>query len=114
LADATAKHLALLQPFVRVRAIQLINSARGARVPLIITSSRRTAAQQRALYRAGRSNTLNSLHELGRAFDVDVAGLSRSRVSRRFWEWLGGVGEDIGFRWGGRWLNPYDPGHFEL
>ena len=31
----------------------------------------------------------------------------------RLWKKVGTTGEQLGLRWGGRWRNPYDPGHFE-
>ncbi|MDZ7647977.1 MAG: M15 family metallopeptidase [Cytophagales bacterium] len=31
----------------------------------------------------------------------------------RLWRKVGAVGEQLGLRWGGRWKELYDPGHFE-
>lgn len=30
------------------------------------------------------------------------------------WLAIGEIGESVGLRWGGRWKQPYDPGHLEL
>jgi hypothetical protein len=112
--DPTPRHLAQLSPVVQPRALALVNAARQAGIRLVITSSRRTAAEQARLVAAGRSRRPDSLHLTGRAFDVDVLGIGRDRVPRDFWAWLGPIGERLGLRWGGRWQSPYDPGHFEL
>jgi hypothetical protein len=36
-----------------------------------------------------------------------------SGMITKLWKKVGAVGEQLGLRWGGRWRNPYDPGHFE-
>jgi uncharacterized protein YcbK (DUF882 family) len=112
--DATERHIAQLTPRVAALAVDLVNAARTAGYPLIITSSTRSFAQQRALVRAGRSQRLDSLHLTGRAFDVDLRGLPRDSVPSWFWNDLGPFAERLGLRWGGRWRRPFDPGHFEL
>src|SRR5574341_314286 len=80
--DPTPEHLAALDPTTSERAFTLVYAARLAGVPLIITSSRRSVAEQAALVDAGRSRTLQSLHITGRAFDVDVFGFQRDDVPR--------------------------------
>lgn len=30
------------------------------------------------------------------------------------WKAMGEIGESLGLVWGGRWMRPHDPGHFEL
>lgn len=112
--DPTLDHLPQLTPECRDLAVQLVNAARQAGVPLVITSSRRSVQEQQRLVQAGRSQTLNSAHLRGEAFDVDVLGLSRDQVPRWFWDALGPYGEALGLRWGGRWRTLYDPGHFEV
>src|SRR5689334_18876199 len=79
-----------------------------------VTSARRTRGQQARLYRtwlAGLSPYPaappgQSMHELGRAFDL--GGLSDAQLAT-----LGAVWERLtpGARWGGRF---HDPIHFEL
>lgn len=112
--DATARHIASLIPALRGPATALVNAARAAGYPVVITSSVRDLATQRSLVSAGLSRRLNSLHLSGRAFDVDVLGVSRNNVPAWFWDDLGPFAERLGLRWGGRWRSPYDPGHFEL
>ena len=112
--DPTPGHLEQLTPETAELAVQLVNAARQVGVPLIITSSRRSQDEQRRLVQAGRSQTMNSAHLRGEAFDVDVMGVSRDQVPRWWWDSLGPYGEALGLRWGGRWRSLYDPGHFEL
>lgn len=111
--DPTLLELKGLTPATRELAVALINEARAEGYPAVIVAlgGRRTAREQRTLVRAGRSRTMKSLHLVGRAFDVDLLGVSRDRVPTAFYEWLGGIGEGMGLRWGGRFG---DVGHFEL
>lgn len=108
--DPTPGHLAQLDQKTRLLATYLVIAARRAGVPLIITSSRRTRLEQLGHLLAGRSKTLNSAHLYGRAFDVDVAGWSRSAVPRVFWDALGPYAEGLGLKWP---IPSWDPGHFE-
>jgi len=83
-------------------------------VPLIVTSARRSLAEQQALLAQGRTRTLNSKHLTGQAFDIDVYGWNRDDVPRAFWYILGPWAEsNLGLVWGGRWSSIFDPGHFE-
>lgn len=93
----------------------MVWAAREAGYPLVITSGRRTQAEQNAHVAAGRSRTRRSKHLTGEAFDVDIFGIDRNAVPRWFWALLGPWAErELGLTWGGRWSSPYDPGHFEL
>lgn len=113
-SDETERHLARLSEPTRTRAYWLVWAARTAGIPLKITSSTRTLAEQRALVRQGRSRTLQSAHLRGQAFDVDVHGIARQNVPRWVWDAIGPWAEQqLGLRWGGRWASLYDPGHFE-
>lgn len=113
--DPTSTVLSSLSPAARARAEWLVYLTRQAGYPVILTSGRRTAAEQRVLVAAGRSGTTRSRHLTGDAFDVDWHGWSRDDVPRQFWSVLGPWAErELGLVWGGRWQTPYDPGHFEL
>jgi len=112
--DPTPGHLRQLQPATAARARDLVNAARAAGWPLWISSGRRSETEQRRHVAAGRSRTLSSRHLTGRAFDVDVLGLGRDEIPKEFFDALGAYGEALGLKWGGRWRDPYDPGHFEL
>lgn len=111
--DATLAHIAALSPEIQDAAFYLVYIVRTAGFPLQITSSVRTRSEQAALVASGRSRTPLSPHLKGQAFDVDIHGLDRDQIPMWFWEQLGWLGEYLGFRWGGRWSDPWDPGHFE-
>jgi len=106
-------HIQALSPDIQQSAWYLVAIVRQAGFPLQITASVRTRSEQEALRRSGRSNTLASKHLIGQAFDVDIHGYGRDQIPMWFWEELGWLGEYLGFRWGGRWSDPFDPGHFE-
>lgn len=112
--DPTQQHLDSLSPSTRNKAYWMVWAVRSVGIPLIITSSIRTQVEQYKLVLAGRSKTMNSLHLQGRAFDVDLLGVSRDAVPKAFWDILGPWAEEnLQLGWGGRWRSIYDPGHFE-
>lgn len=112
-ADQTMAHIRQLDAATAEAAFLLVFLVRNAGIPLQITSSLRSSAQQAALVRAGRSRTQRSLHLTGNAFDVDIHGWDRSDIPRWWFEQLGQLGELLGLRWGGRFRGFWDPGHFE-
>jgi len=111
-ADNTPALLASLDASGRASAAALVNAAREAGIPLIVTSGRRTRAKQAALIRSGVTAAANSRHLYGRAFDVGVIGYQWRQVDPAIWRWLGEAWESIGGRWGGRFRD-YDPIHFD-
>lgn len=116
-ADPTPAAIRSLSPAAAERAVVLISALREVGVPAIILASgaRRTGEQQAALVALGRSNAPDSAHLRGDAFDLDVAGVDREAIPAAFWRIVGPWAErNLGLRWGGRWRNPYDPGHFEV
>jgi hypothetical protein len=97
----------------RVRKMAASLSARG--IEIKVTSGKRSAARQAALY-ANRANNPfpvalpgTSKHERGLAVDVVPTGARTSSV----WAAIGEEGEREGLRWGGRFTRR-DPVHFEL
>lgn len=112
--DPTETQLATLEPRTQLAAYWLIYSLRLAGAPAIVTSALRTIEEQKRLVAEGFSRTLRSKHLDGRAFDIDLHGWNRSDIPRAFWDIVGPWAEaNLGLTWGGRWKNPYDPGHFE-
>jgi hypothetical protein len=113
--------------------------ARGVAVQIIQTS--RTLAEHQANLASGTSSTSHSLHlprlmrwnrELA-VFDVtdakkadamDIAPYEQYSLhgpdklqwnaSDPAWGVIGEEAERLGLRWGGRWKQPFDPGHAEL
>jgi peptidoglycan L-alanyl-D-glutamate endopeptidase CwlK len=137
-----AKRLDGLTPGTREKCELLLILAADQGIPLRLTFTRRTRAEQRALYAQGRETrekvnelraeagmqplgiternrvatwAMDSKHLDGLAFDV----VPMSRAQRLVPEWmsphwamLGELGESVGLAWGGRWSKPDRP-HFE-
>lgn len=113
--DPTLAHISKLSPAAAVRAWWLVYASRIAGYPVIITSSTRSAEEQRRLVAQGRSQTLNSAHLTGNAFDIDWFGRGRDEIPERFWWILGPWAEsNLDLVWGGRWSSLRDMGHFEV
>jgi len=79
----------------------------------IITCTKRLRSEQKALVAQGKSQTMNSKHLTGKAFDMAV--LKNGKISWTFADYLpyGKVGKSIGLVWGGDWKFKDGP-HFEL
>lgn len=115
MADPTLSRLGTLTPEAAAAAFFLVWAARSAGYPVVVTSGRRTEAEQARLVRIGASRTMRSKHLTGEAFDIDWWGWDRNDIPSWFWNLIGPWAErELGLRWGGRWSDPYDPGHFEL
>ena len=112
--DYTAQRIDSLVRFMRDDVVDFVNEARANGLALVVTSGRRSTAEQSRLVQAGRSRTMQSKHLSGQAFDVDLYGIDRNRVPAEIWAWIGPLGESYGFTWGGRWTSFRDWGHFEL
>lgn len=112
--DPTIAHLRRLAPNAQNAAVLMVTHVRNAGIPLTVTSSTRTNAEQAALVRSGRSRTLRSRHLTGDAFDIDVHGIARDQIPRWWFSQLGALAEPLGLRWGGSFRGFYDPGHFEV
>ena len=103
-----------LDPALQPAAIALLGEAQAAGLSPVITSTRRTYAEQKRLYEqflAGRSPYPASApgvgsHEFGWAFDMVVTPMDALADLGDLWESWGGT-------WGGNWRNP-DIIHFEL
>lgn len=117
--DPTPSQLNSLDPQIRQKALTMINALRQIGIPAIIgpLGGRRSTAEQLRLYQSSRgvTSTTKSRHITGMAFDLDIAGMGRDSIPAYFWEIVGPWAESaLGLTWGGRWKNPYDPGHFQL
>lgn len=109
--DRTDELLDTLEPDVAERAWWLIYSARRSGIPMHIISARRSYEQNRDVGGAARS-----LHLVGQAFDVAVAGYSRDQIPESWWHQVGTWAEsNLGLRWGGRFLHAgqKDVNHFD-
>jgi hypothetical protein len=107
-----------LHPFFRDQIITLIEKCKTKGIELAVVETYRTPAKQREYKTMGRKYTSSSAgqsrHQYGLAVDVvPVVDSIAVWENTTLWRKIGAIGERIGLRWGGRWRNPYDPGHFE-
>lgn len=95
----------------------------AAAVDFIVTCTRRTQAEQEALFAQGRDKpgkivtwTLKSKHIDGTAFDIVIMvnGKPDWNVTNPDWNLAGEIGEQAGLEWGGRWHKSPDFPHFQL
>lgn len=89
--------------------------ARSFGLPVVVTSARRSAAQQASLTPASglyKASPNTSRHVQGRAFDLGFSGYRWQEVPYEYWRWLGAVWKSAGGRWGGDFSKP-DPIHFD-
>ena len=130
-----------LSPEAASLCTELLEACSAEGIPLALTSTLRTAAEQDALYAQGRMNvdavnslraaaalgpitpssnhivtsTRRSAHMEGRAFDVAVlkAGAIDWSATNKY-ERAGEIGKRLGLRWGGDFRGLRDLCHFEL
>ena len=110
--------LSSLHPYFRDQVLKLIAKCKSKGIELAIVETYRTHAKQHEYKTMGGDYTTakagQSRHQYGLA--VDVVPIVKSKPvwnSASLWRKIGAAGEKLGMRWGGRWRNPYDPGHFE-
>jgi len=114
-----------LHPVVRAKAERLVELCATADLPVKITETLRTQAEQEALYAQGRSapgkivtnargDGYLSPHQWGVAFDVcrNVKGREYEN-NDRFFEKVGAIGKTLGLFWGGDFRSYKDSPHFE-
>lgn len=114
------RKLATLRPAFREQVVEMLELARASWPDrrIVITEAYRPQRRQDALYKQGRHVTAvrKSKHTEGLAVDVyfvtTIGGLIIPYEGAPYDE-LGVIGESVGMRWGGRWKQPFDPGHFE-
>jgi uncharacterized protein YcbK (DUF882 family) len=107
--------LATLDAAGREAARWLVAYARAYGIPVVVTSARRTAAEQAALTPARglyKASPNASRHVSGRAFDLGISGYQWDEIDPAYWRWLGSVWKSLGGRWGGDFQRP-DPIHFD-
>lgn len=116
---ATIDQLATLNSDVANRAAWLVWYLHQAGAPTQVTEGLRGPRRQEDLLAQGRTapgpivtNTLQSRHLTGRAFDIDFSGVPADQVHPAWWRYAGRLGEALGLRWGGRWALR-DFRHFE-
>jgi len=94
-----------------------------AKIDFIVTSTRRTQAEQDALYAQGRTApgeivtwTRRSKHIEGKAFDIVIMenGKPDWKVTNPKWTRAGEIGESVGLEWAGRWKTHREFPHFQI
>ncbi|MBP9927149.1 MAG: M15 family metallopeptidase [Cyclobacteriaceae bacterium] len=113
IADLNALH-----PYFREKIITLINLCKAKGIELAVVESFRTHSKQNEYKYMGKRYTRTggggSKHQYGLAVDVvPVVDSVAQWDNAKLWRRVGAVGEQLGLRWGGRWKELYDPGHFE-
>jgi len=113
IADLDALH-----PYFRDKISLLISTCKSKGIELAIVESYRTSTKQNEYKSMGKKYTRSggghSKHQYGLAVDVvPVIDSVAQWDNVKLWRKVGAIGEQLGLRWGGRWRNPYDPGHFE-
>lgn len=127
-----SRSLADLDPLFRPHAQALLARAAGAGIPLTVTCTLRSPAEQAALYAQGRTApgpvVTNakpgfSFHNFGLALDVvpdrllalpDWGDMPAQRAATELvWQRLGAIGRALGLRWGGDFAALPDRPHFE-
>ena len=114
----------LLHPKLRAIAGEFERQCRAAGLPVLITQTMRTKAEQDALYAKGRTAAgkivtncryPDSPHCWGVAFDFcrNVRGHEYDD-SDGFFAKCGAIGKKLGLTWGGDWKNFKDKPHLEL
>lgn len=112
-----------LEPEVARLAERLITACADRGIFIIPVQTLRSFEEQDALYAQGRTDPGKivtkakggeSWHNFGRAFDVAFhPPETPKKISWEGpWEMIGGLGEEIGLIWGGRWKFQDKP-HFE-
>lgn len=116
----------LLHPRLQTIAAELVRRCAAEGLPVLITETLRTTAEQDALYAKGRTApggivtnakgaTYQSPHQWGVAFDFcrNVKGRDYDD-SDGFFGKVGKIGKSIGLFWGGDFKSITDKPHFEL
>lgn len=111
-----------LHPSFRPFAVELLARLTEAGIQVVIVDTLRTPAEHAVNLVNGTSKAKRSKHLDGLAIDVapyeqwNLHGPDKLQWNTRdpVWQRIGEIGERLGLRWGGRWIDPHDPGHFEM
>lgn len=104
-----------LRPDVAANCRKLIELA-ADRYPVLVTGTVRDEEYQRWCYENGTSQSaVPSFHseKAGLAFDVCKNIKGHEYDDNEFWKYVGALGKEIGFTWGGDWKSFVDKPHFQ-
>lgn len=124
-----SRKIADLDERLQSLAVEFTQRMSEAGIPFIFTCTRRSQAEQDALYAQGRTApgkivtwTRKSKHIDGLAFDIAILQDNKPVWELKVdvdndgvpdYEQAGAIGESLGLVWGGRWKSPDYP-HFQL
>ena len=122
--DARSEAVILtLHPTARSYARALVNKAASIGIDIKVISGLRTFAEQDKLYAQGRTTPGKKVtnakggqsnHNYGIAFDVGVFDGTKYLPTSPKYKVVGGLGQDLGLEWGGKWTTIVDEPHFQL
>ena len=125
LLDRSQKAIDSLDPSLQPIARQFLTDAHAAGYKVVITSGRRTMAEQAALYAQGRTTSGSvvtkaqpgdSAHNFGLSFDFAFANTLGQPTwpENGPWAEVAAIGKKLGLEWGGDWKSFKDRPHLEL
>ena len=113
----SAERLATVVPALASRVERLMWALAWLGIPVRVTQARRTTEEQWSLYQQGRTTPgdtvtdcdgrrKRSKHQDGRAIDLVFKTADRGVTWDGPWELVGLMAEQLGLKWGGRFLRP--------
>lgn len=120
------RNVSSLHPKLQEKITALVQKCIENGLPVGISETLRTEAEQNALYAKGRTapgsivtnakgSSYSSMHQWGIAFDFYRAdGKGAYENGDGFFEKVGALGIEIGLMWGGSWKSFKDLPHFQL
>ncbi len=122
-----SRRLEDLHPELAALARRLLDQAAAAGLPLVVTQTLRTLAEQAALYAQGRTKPGprvtnakpgSTPHNYGLAFDVAFKrgekDVTWDEPRPGAWAEVGALGQALGLVWGGSFRSLKDSPHFEM
>lgn len=109
--------LSALHPFVKGRALEVLDMCKAAELKVAIFETYRTTERQQYLKDTGKSRTLNSYHRLGLAVDfvfLDDNDNWTWNKPNSDWDHLANIVESCGFESGWRWKGFRDGPHAQM
>ncbi|MCL2634385.1 MAG: D-alanyl-D-alanine carboxypeptidase family protein [Oscillospiraceae bacterium] len=112
-----------LHPAIQESTIEFILAAQSQGINLRITGAYRSYEEQEKLYAQGRTEPGNivtngrggqSYHNFGLAFDVVEIKDGEPLWEDTNWDFIGALGKQFGFEWGGEWIELIDKPHFQM